>query len=381
MVKIARPGPGCSLISMFFSLVTSLLASTLVFPFVQMSQSYAQSNAYDLDATPFVTLSLPIECGLSDDCAIANYVDIEPGESVQNYIGLRRSYNGHKGVDFSIGDTWVMERGVNVLAAMRGVVVGVRNYVEDISINDLRRRYHLGPRAIPLEIKNKQCGNGIRIDHGHGWFTQYCHLKKDSVLVQKGATVRRGQQLGEVGLSGQTEFPHLHFQVEYIEPGTNIRIFVDPFTGTSTSGKRIVAQPLWEAEVLAEAVYEPHVVNFGFSSEVVTGNYNERMFAGLLARQPVISATANSLQFFAQIFGIERGDRVSVKIVSPPGRILSRSSTVRTEANVVYTAHTGKGRGQNEWKSGTYGGDIEIIRQNPVQGPKIVRRATSIIVY
>lgn len=365
----------------FLSLIARLLAGIFVFQFVQMSHSFAQSLPYDLNTTENVTLSLPIECDLSADCAIANYVDIKPGELVQNYLGRRRSYNGHRGIDFSIGDTWVMKRGVNVLAAKRGVVVGVRNYVEDININDLRKMYNLSVEDIPPEIRSKRCGNGIRIDHGHGWFTQYCHLKKGSVLVHKGDTVERGQQLGEVGLSGQTEFPHLHFQVEYVDPDTQKRIFIDPFTGISTTGKRFVRQPLWEEEVIEEAVYEPQVVNFGFSSQVVTENHNERIFSGLLARHPVISATAGTLQFFAQIFGIERGDRVSMKIYDPPGRILSSSSTVKSEANVVYTAHTGKQRGQNEWKSGTYAGEIEIIRHNPMQGSKIVRRATSIIVY
>jgi len=205
-------------------------------------------------------------------------------------------------------------------------------------------------------------------------------LKQDSVLVQRGDSVRRGQKLGEVGLSGYTEFPHLHFQVEYIEPGTETRIFVDPFTGISTTGKTIVPQSLWEEAVLEEAVYEPQIVNFGFSSEVITGNYNERMFLGLLARRPVISTTADSLQFFAQIFGIERGDRVSVKIYEPPGGVLSSLSTVRSKDNVVFTAHTGKRREDNEWKSGTYAGEVEIIRRNPTQGSKIVRRVTSITV-
>ncbi len=54
------------------------------------------------------------------------------------------------------------------------------------------------------------CGNGLVIDHGDGWQTQYCQRKQGSVRGNNGQTVAAGDVLGQVGLSGRTLFPHLH---------------------------------------------------------------------------------------------------------------------------------------------------------------------------
>ncbi|MDN4166459.1 M23 family metallopeptidase [Cytophagales bacterium LB-30] len=44
-----------------------------------------------------------------------------------------------------------------------------------------------------------------------GVFTSYVHLRKDGTLVQLGDWVKRGQAIGLVGLTGQTDVEHLHF--------------------------------------------------------------------------------------------------------------------------------------------------------------------------
>lgn len=56
-------------------------------------------------------------------------------------------------------------------------------------------------------------GNSVVIDHGNGEFSFYGHLKPGSVRVRAGDAVARGQQIGEVGSSGNSTEPHLHFQV------------------------------------------------------------------------------------------------------------------------------------------------------------------------
>jgi hypothetical protein len=56
-------------------------------------------------------------------------------------------------------------------------------------------------------------GNRVAIDLGDGRFAVYAHLQKGSLTVHAGDHVRRGQRIANVGSSGTTGGPHLHFQV------------------------------------------------------------------------------------------------------------------------------------------------------------------------
>lgn len=54
-------------------------------------------------------------------------------------------------------------------------------------------------------------GNLLEIDHGNDVVTRYAHLSRS--LVKAGELVRRGQHIAEVGNSGRSTGPHLHFEV------------------------------------------------------------------------------------------------------------------------------------------------------------------------
>jgi len=56
-------------------------------------------------------------------------------------------------------------------------------------------------------------GNCVRISHGYGYETWYAHMNKMSVRV--GEKVKKGQKIGEVGDTGLSTAPHLHYEVHY----------------------------------------------------------------------------------------------------------------------------------------------------------------------
>lgn len=76
----------------------------------------------------------------------------------------------------------------------------------------------------PGEVNLKQnWGNTVLIRHTDSIFTKLSHLKKESVIVSKGAYVQKGQIIASSGNSGRSAFPHLHFQVQ-----------AHPFIGSGT---------------------------------------------------------------------------------------------------------------------------------------------------
>jgi len=58
---------------------------------------------------------------------------------------------------------------------------------------------------------DKGYGLSIMVDHGYGYVTRYAHLSKK--YVNRGQSVRRGDKIGEVGSTGKSTGPHLHYEV------------------------------------------------------------------------------------------------------------------------------------------------------------------------
>ncbi len=85
----------------------------------------------------------------------------------------------HTGIDFQ-ADT-----GTPILAAAGGVVVAQENHLF--------------------------YGNMVEVDHGKDLVTRYAHASK--VFVKKGDLIKRGQKIAEVGNTGRSTGPHLHFEV------------------------------------------------------------------------------------------------------------------------------------------------------------------------
>ena len=93
--------------------------------------------------------------------------------------------------------------GAQVLAVADARVAAVRDGVTEAArIADNKAHPH--PDA---------AGNFISLDLGHGRFATYEHLRPDSIRVAEGDHVHAGQVIAEVGFSGDSTEPHLHFHV------------------------------------------------------------------------------------------------------------------------------------------------------------------------
>ncbi len=67
-------------------------------------------------------------------------------------------------------------------------------------------------------------GQIVRIDHGYNLVTKYGHTSK--IVVHKGDRVKRGEKIAEIGNTGRSTGPHLHYQVELKGRPVNPRYFM-----------------------------------------------------------------------------------------------------------------------------------------------------------
>jgi len=93
--------------------------------------------------------------------------------------------------------------GAEVLAVANGTVASVRNdFLETPTIS--------GRERVTAE---RATGNYISIRVGTGKYAFYEHLKPGSIKVRPGQTVKEGQVIANLGFTGQSDGPHLHFHV------------------------------------------------------------------------------------------------------------------------------------------------------------------------
>lgn len=117
----------------------------------------------------------PLELPLED----VSYAQV--GASVGTKINpFYKIQTDHSGLDM------IVQQGAGVFAAAGGTVTQV-----------VRSR--------------KGLGNYVEISHKNGYVTRYCHL--GDIFVSKGQSVRVGRKIGEVGVSGGSFVPHLHYEV------------------------------------------------------------------------------------------------------------------------------------------------------------------------
>ncbi|MBR5724400.1 MAG: M23 family metallopeptidase [Bacteroidales bacterium] len=85
---------------------------------------------------------------------------------------------------------------------------------QDLATDSGTPVYATGDGVVTLaEFKTNGYGNQVVINHGYGYETRYAHLSVMTVV--EGMTVKRGEQIGNVGTTGKSTGPHLHYEVVY----------------------------------------------------------------------------------------------------------------------------------------------------------------------
>lgn len=291
--------------------------------------------------------AFPLACQIGRTCEIQHYVDRDPGPGALDYRCQGRTYQGHDGVDIRLPDMAAQARGVAVLAAAPGKVLRTRDGVDDISVRTV------GVAAVDAI----GCGNAVVIDHGGGWTSGYCHMAKGSVRVKPGDAVTAGQPLGRVGLSGLTEFPHLHFLVR-----RNNQV-VDPFAPGPVSRASCAAQaPLWTPAAAQQMAYKAGaILNAGFSGAAVT------MEAIEAAKVVPFKVASPVLAAYMRVIEPAKGDELELVLTGPGGAPLA-SQRLPPLANdkAQQFAFIGKRRPATGWPAGEYHAVLRVHRAGKI---------------
>lgn len=293
-------------------------------------------------AAEMPVLGLPIDCTLGTSCYVEDYVDTDPGSGQRDYACGLKSRDDHRGTDIVLLSFDAMEAGVNVLAAAPGRVAATRDGVQDVAITPKNR----------ADIEGRECGNAVRIDHGSGWQTLYCHLKQDSIRVKQGDRVQAGDVLGLVGLSGLTNVPHVHLGV--LKDGE----IVDPFNpenrdtcGTATGNGMWKEAPGYDRAGLFTAGFATAVPDF---DAVKSGAARVRDTA---PDQPLV--------LYGHAFYAKPGDALSLSATGPEGEIFRHDVILDNPQAQLFRAF-GRRAPQDGWPEGAYRGYVHLTREGRV---------------
>jgi hypothetical protein len=297
--------------------------------------------AHSQDAPRF---EVPVACPADAGCIVRSFVDQDTGPGYQDYRCGRLTYDDHKGTDIRVPDGAALARGIQVLAAAPGKVLRLRDEMDDVSIRVT------GADA----VGNREAGNSVVIGHGDGWETQYSHLRKGSIIVKPGDAVTAGQPIALIGLSGNTEFTHVHFEVRHGDTR------IDPYTGAAMGeGCGASVTPLWTDAALATLAYrEDAVFDAGFAAGAAD-SWIARA-GGYAGFAP--AADMPALVFWIDVLGHRAGDRQSMRLIGPDGSVMADAADTVADTRVQWFQFVGRKRPSSGWPPGRYRGEYTLTR-------------------
>jgi len=300
--------------------------------------------------------ALPIDCTIGENCWVASYPDWDGGPGAADYTCGEQTYDGHQGTDFALRDLAAMNAGVDVLSPADGRVMRTRDG-EPASLSD--------QHVARARARGRECGNGLVIAHPDGLVTQYCHLKAGSLAVERGQRVQPGTVLGQVGISGVSEFPHLHFQAR--RDGE----LIDPFTGTKIPGECGVSGPsMWSDGLDNTLKYRRgQIYNAGFA----LGRPDLKAIRQGAGTPQSAPCDVPALVTWFESFGARAGDHVYMSLREPDGNTLvtRREELEKTQARIFRFA--GKRRTSSCWAPGQYEALLRLTAKTP-DGPTLSER-------
>lgn len=261
------------------------------------------------------------------------------------------TYDGHDGTDFRVPN---VTSDIDVVAAAAGVIVAVRDGLDD--------RLATTPELIAA-VSKIECGNGVLIKHEGGFETQYCHMKKGSVVAKVGLKVDAGTILGNVGYSGAAAFPHLHLSVRH--NGEKL----DPFSGPDSQDCHTPPQSLWVPSAAQTLTYQPiSLMNLGWAAGPVSAEQLDQ--GSLTSFKPALNAPA--LVGYGRLINLKKADELTLAVTGPGGEVAKNKQTPYHD-KAQYVLFAGN-KIHADWQAGTYKVKIEVLRE----GKTILSQASDV---
>lgn len=287
------------------------------------------------------TLTLPVRCAVPDACIVQKLPDHGPGTARADYRCASLTTDAHSGTDFRVVNDRMFAAGVPVVAAAAGTIVRQRDGEPDVSVR------------VRAFVPGRDAGNSVIIDHGDGWVTQYSHLRAGSIGVRPGQAVAAGQAIGMVGLSGNTEYPHLHFDVRHRD------LSVDPFDARPTTAACAVPRRtigLWASGLAATLERATTAIIAGGLANGFVDPVRPR------AAEARTALTTNlPLLLWSEVSGGRRGDVVRFVVAGPQGAVFDERRTLDAD-HLLWTGFVGRKPPPRGWPPGVFRGDITLWR-------------------